>query len=312
MAQSFRFSPAPFIPFRDCKAIKKVLKIKKAAMTRHANKHYRIRVLPDGDIGWMWVADMVARIKEAGEAGRPVVMITPNPCRIYIQVARLLNRLQIDCKHLHTFNMDEYANEKGEIAPESWPFGFMHAFKKYFYTELDPKLRPAENQIHGPTTKNITSYSRMIEDQGGADICYSGPGWTGHLAFIEPDAPEFKAKDLKAWMNMEARVCRLSPFTLAQNSLHGSFGQSGNLTAVPPYAATIGPIDVVRAQHRIDIHSLRIDDSQASWQRLITRLCLHGPVTPLVPTSMLQLLNTDVWVSESSAEDIGPRWHKEY
>jgi len=24
----------------------------------------------------------------------------------------------------------------------------------------------------------------MITDLGGADICYSGPGWTGHLAFI--------------------------------------------------------------------------------------------------------------------------------
>jgi len=34
----------------------------------------------------------------------------------------------------------------------------------------------------------------MIEDAGGADICYSGPGWTGHVAFVDPDAPEFRPR----------------------------------------------------------------------------------------------------------------------
>lgn len=33
---------------------------------------------------------------------------------------------------------------------------------------------------------------KVVKD-GGADICYSGPSWTGHLAFIEPDAPELQA-----------------------------------------------------------------------------------------------------------------------
>ena len=57
-----------------------------------------------------------------------------------------------------------------------------------------------------------------IADMGGADVCYSGPGWTGHLAFVEPDAPEFDAP-LEEWKQMGPRVCTLSPFTLAQNSL---------------------------------------------------------------------------------------------
>ena len=43
-----------------------------------------------------------------------------------------------------------------------------------------------------------------------------------------------------------------------------------------------------------------------------TRLILHGPVTPLVPESILQTLRTDVWVSESLAENIEPRWDKGY
>jgi len=55
---------------------------------------------------------------------------------------------------------------------------------------------------------------------------------------------------------MGPRVCTLSPFTIAQNSLHGCFGMSGNLAAVPPKAATIGPAEVIAAKNRIDIHAI--------------------------------------------------------
>ena len=310
--KTWTFSPAEFIPFRDRQAIEKVIRIRKKDMARHPNRDYRITVMPDAEVGFRWVADMFRRIQAAAEAGRKVVLITPNPARCYLQVAHLINASKVDCRHVYTFNMDEYADEEGRTPPESWPLGFMHAFKKYFYSAIEPKLRPPERQIRGPTTKNIADYGKMIADMGGADVCYSGPGWTGHLAFIEPDAPEFQAASLDDFLRMGPRVCRLSPFTIAQNSLHGSFGASGNLCAVPPMAATIGPAEVVGAKHRIDMHALTVQGSFTSWQRLTTRLCLHGPVTPRVPTSILQLLRTDVWVSESLAEDIQPRWEMEY
>jgi len=87
---------------------------------------------------------------------------------------------------------------------------------------------------------------------------------------------------------------------------------SGDLARVPPKAATIGPAEVVRAKHRIDVHAITVDGSFASWQRFTTRMVLHGPVTPLVPESILQKLRTDVWVSEALAENVEPRWDKGY
>jgi len=45
---------------------------------------------------------------------------------------------------------------------------------------------------------------------------------------------------------------------------------------------------------------------------MITRLCLHGPVTPRLPTSLHQTLRTDVYVSETLARDIEPDWEKGY
>lgn len=310
--KKWSYKPAEFVPYQDLKAIEKVRKIKRADITRHPNPDYRITVMPVEEVGFRLVTDMFHRIWLAAEEGRPLVMITPNPARSYMKVAYLINKFKVDCRHLHTFNMDEYANEKGETPPESWKYGFMYAFKKYFWSQIDSKLRPPEKQVQGPTSRNIKDYGKMIADFGGADICYSGPGWTGHLAFVEPDAPEFQARTVKEFMKMGPRICKLSPFTLAQNSLHGSFGASGDLCAVPPYAATIGPAEVVAAKNRIDVHSLTVNGAFASWQRLTSRLCMHGPVTPRMPTSILQLLRTDVWVSELSAADIEPRWELEY
>jgi glucosamine-6-phosphate deaminase len=207
--------------------------------------------------------------------------------------------------------MDEYANEKGEIAPESWPYGFTHALKKYFYSNLDPALRPPEKQMVGLTNENFKDYGKMISDLGGADIVYSGPGWTGHLAFVEPDAPEVP-QDLEEYKRMGPSIVTLSPFTLAQNSLHGSFGGSGDIAAVPPKAATIGPAQFLEAKHRSGGYAVSIQGTKSSWQRLITRCALFGPVTPRVPDSIIQLAKSDVWVSETIAQKIEVDWDMGY
>lgn len=307
----FEFSPSEYIPFRDKKEIERVSEIKREDLEKHPNPDFKIKIVPDADVEFIWVADMIKRIKESAETGNKLVMILPNPSPTYRHVARIINALNLDCRNVHAFAMDEYADEHGNIAPPEWELGFTYAMFKYFYYNIDEKLRPAKEQFVSFTNKNIADYGKMIADLGGADICYSGPGWTGHLAFIEPDAPEFAAP-LEEWKQMSARIVTLSPFTLAQNSLYGTFGKSGNLAAVPPKAATIGPLEVINAKNRIDIHSITVHGTTTAWQRFISRLVLHGPVTPLVPESILQTLPTDVYISENIAQNIEPDWNKGY
>jgi glucosamine-6-phosphate deaminase len=306
----FNFEPSPCVPFRDKKVLDMARNISREDFLNHPTLD--IRVIPDAEIQFMFVTDVFFRIKEAMDAGRRFVMIAPNPWPMYKQVAYLLNRSKVNCQNLYTFNMDEYADQDGNIAPESWPLGFGHAFKKYFYNELDQDLRPPEKQIAGPTNKNINDYGKMIADLGNADICYAGPGWTGHLAFVDPDAPEVP-KDLESFKKMGPSVVTLSPFTLAQNSLHGSFGSSGDIAAVPPKAATIGPAEVLAAKHNLSTYCIGVNGTATSWQRLITRLSIFGPVTPLVPDSVLQLkAGAQYWVSENIAQKIEIDWNKGY
>lgn len=309
--KGFDYSPSRWVPFRDKKVLERVRKIKREDIDKHPNPDFNIKVVKDDMVEFIFVTDMFNRIKRAADEGRKVVLILPNPNHGYIKLAYLINKFEINCKHLYTFNMDEYADEDGNIAPESYAQGFLRSTKNYLYKNIDEKLRPPECQIIGPTNENINDYGKMIADMGGADACYSGPGWTGHLAFIEPDAPEFEA-DLEEWKKSGPRIVTLSPFTIAQNSLHGSFGMSGDLALVPPKAATIGPNEVICSKYRMDIHSLNTAGTIVSWQRLMTRLVLHGPVTPKVPESILQTLPTDVYISETSAQNIEPIWDRGY
>jgi 6-phosphogluconolactonase/glucosamine-6-phosphate isomerase/deaminase len=308
---TFRFEPSKWVPFRDTKVIERVRKIRREDLCKHPNPDLKIRIVPDDHVEWLWVTDMFFRIKTAADEGRHCVLILPNPALTYRKLALMINKLRLDCRHLHVFIMDEYADQDGNIAPETWKPGFMYSTKNFLWRAIEPKLRPPEKQIVGPTNRNLKDYGRMIADMGGADACYSGPGWTGHLAFIDPDAPEFDAP-LAEWRKMGPRIVTLSPFTIAQNSLHGFFGSSGDLAAVPPRAFSIGPAEVIGSKYRMDFHSLTTAGTFVSWQRFVTRLILHGPVTPRVPTSIHQELKTDVFISETAAANIEPNWNREY
>ncbi len=304
-ATDFKFTPADFVPFKDRELCEKLRKISGTDLEKHDNPNFKIKVMMNPHP--VLIATLFSRIKEASEKGKKITLILGNPePDTYIPLAQLINYFKVDCKNVHIFAMDEWADQDGNIAPETYKAGFAHSMLKYLVYQIDEKLRMPLSNVHYPTNKNINSYSDMITDcgEGGADICSSSPGWTGHMAFIDPVPdffPEGGLADIEGWLNMKARIVDLHPLTVAQNSLHGVFGQSGYIADVPPKAATIGPIDVKNARERIEVHALLTNGTFSSWQRMTSRLVLHGPVTPLIPSSMLQLMDTQVYVSEEIA-----------
>ncbi len=295
----FEFKIADFVPYKNKEILEKVRKMSGEELTKHSNPDFKIKIVSDPS--FIWVSDMIARIVRSDIMNEKCVMILPNPCPvIYESVAEAINLHRINCRNVHVYTMDEWADEKGNIAPIDYKAGFGHSQLKYFYGKIDKDLRMPLENIHYPTTQNIKDYSQMLHDEGDADICYSGPGWAGHIAFIDPCVPEF-SENLDEFLNQGARVVTLNPMTIMQNSLHGVFGQSGDIAAVPPRAATIGPLDVKRAKARMECHALTTGGSFSSWQRMVSRLILQGEVTPLVPSSILQLMKTDVFISEAIA-----------
>ena len=297
----FAFQPGDYVPFKDREVCERLRKLSGKELEKHPNPDFHIKVMMNPHP--VLIATLFSRIKESAENDRKITLILGNPePETYIPLAQLINYFKVDCRKVHIFAMDEWADDQGNIAPETYKAGFAHSMLKYLVYQIDEKLRMPLENVHYPTNKNISVYSKMITEcgEGGADICSSSPGWTGHMAFIDP-VDEFIKPTMEEYLQQEARIVTLHPLTVAQNSLHGVFGQSGYVADVPPKAATIGPVDVLNARERIEVHALLTNNTFSSWQRMTSRLVLHGPVTPLVPSSMLQLMKTQVYVSEEIA-----------
>lgn len=194
----------------------------------------------------------------------------------------------------------------------SYKAGFGNAFYRFFISNILDLGFKEENFIYH-SNKTTPDFSKMLEQDGEADIVYSGPGWPGHLAFIDP-VDDWFCDTMEEYCDQGAKVASLHPLTIAQNSLHGSFGYSGDIANVPPKGAMIGPRDVMKAKEVLDIHSITTAGSRVTWQRLTSRLCIFGKPSQDVPASILQLRDkpTHVVMSENLAATIEPDYYFQY
>jgi len=293
---------AAFIPFRDREACRRVRGLRREELTRHANPDFKIGVIDEAPTFYgAFAADLLAEIVRARDEGRRFVAILPvGPVPQFRILAGVINRLRLSCRHVVTFNMDEYADETGRTAPPTWEGSFQRAMGENFFGLIDEALRPRPENVNFPTDRNIADYHKLMEDAGGVDCCYGGIGWCGHIAFWESHLGLEFAGDLPAFKRAHGRIVELHPMTIMQNALH-SFG--GDWSWVPPRAATIGPREILMARRR----SFWLDGALGggvSWQRFIARLVAHGPVHPCVPGSILQETVCDYTLLGNVADDV--------
>lgn len=297
---SFKHRITSFMPFQDLAVCEKIRAIKKEDITKHKNPDFKIEVVPNEDFELRRILEMFMFIKEAADKDEQLVLIMPNPHPEYKHVAYLINKFKVNCRRLWTFNMDEYADEDGRIAPDDWEYGFNHSFLESFYYQIAENLRPPRNQCVGFTDNNIKYYGKMLADLGGADVCFGAIGWSSHVAFIDPGVPEFACDSLEEFLIMGPRIATLNPITIAQECLE----PSGDWSSIPPKAATIGPKEIMSAKLYHSWNGFHIKGTNISWERFIVRLAAHGPVTKDIPASILQLRKTEYKIKEVLAENV--------
>ena len=298
-----------FYPFKNQAEIDRVRKITFEDIVAMNGKHptnpnMKIDLRRNDEFEIVMIADMVKRIVDSDRLDQKCVMIMCNPCPTYRKVAYMLHQLNVNCRNVKFYMMDEWADEDGNVAPLTYKAGFGYAFQKYMVDNIMDLGFKDENFIyHSNATTPI--FSKMLEDDGEADIVYSGPGWPGHLAFIDPVEDWYKPT-MEEYLEQGAKVAALHPLTIAQNSLHGGFGCSGDISKVPPKGAMMGPRDAIKAKNVLDMHGITTAGSHVTWQRLTSRLCLFGEPSQEVPASVLQLRQnpTHVIISENLAATI--------
>lgn len=308
----FRFKPASFLPHANLplEELERIRNIKREDMEYTNENGFSVRVVMDPTL--CMVQDLFYRILMSDLNDTRLTIICPNQWpAAYSAVAEMLNKFNVSARNVHAFAMDEWADEDGNVAPLTYGAGLGYSFRTHFYGRIREDLRPPVENWHVHTNENKGEgvYSAMIEEisGGGVDVVYTATGWPGHTAFIDPGSPEFKADSLEEFCKLGSRIVSEVPLTICENSLFSPMGASGDVWAVPPKAATIGPRDIVSAKERFEIHNF-VNPDGSSWQRMVSRLELYGPISMECPASILRLGKGTCYVSEAIAAPFAS-WH---
>ena len=307
MGIEFDFQPAAWLPSRDVDMLRRVRSIRREEMEYTNENGFSVRVVLDPAL--ILAQDIFHRFYLSDVMDKRLTAIFPNQWpAVYGAVAEMINKYRVNCRHVHAFAMDEWADEDGRVAPLTYGAGLGYSFLHHFYYKIDADLRPPLTQWHVFTEENKGDnvYSSQIEacGEGGADVVYSATGWPGHTAFIDPGVKEFQADTLETFCQLGSRLTTETPLTICENSLFSPMGASGDVWAVPPRAVTIGPRDIVRARERLEVHNF-VNPGGDSWQRMISRIELYGPISMECPASIMRLGKGTCYVSEAIAKPFG-------
>lgn len=248
-----------------------------------------VRCESQADFEVMMGHEIAAAIRGAREAGKPLAVIFPvGPMGMYRWAVYFLRHWRVSCRHVHGFNMDEWADAQGRTIPTSDPGSFQNAMHQAFYGPLGDLTVPPK-QRHFATREQLPKYPGQIEQlkNKGADlVVIYGVGRACHIAFWEPHfAAEFDS--VEEWMTQPYRLgARLHPLTVEQNSLHSFKSRS---TLVPALANTIGPGLFLQADWAIGGADGRFDNGQ-QWQGQPLWMSLHHAPTPWIPASFMPTL----------------------
>lgn len=263
---------------------------------------YSVRVVPHPSSAI--TCELFDWIVRSDVEDKKTVIVFPNSWKnIYSTVSEMCNRYNVSARNIHAFCMDEYADEDGNVAPITWIRSLGNHFLQEFYLTLREDLRPPLSQIHYYTNENLPYYSDLIDEtgDGGADLIVSATGWIGHTAFIDPGTKKFKAETLEEFLELKSGFVDNHRLTLIQNSMGFA-----DMYHTPCYSVSIGPRDVMHARDHLERHDLGFTGGYSSWERMISRLQLYGPVCKEVPASIYQLTKGTIYVSEEMALPIEP------
>ena len=230
--------------------------------------------------------EIALQIKLAKDEGRKLAMILPvGPMGMYKWAVYFLTAWNVDCKHVYTFNMDEWSDAEGNTLSSDNPASFEYSMKQAFFDKLGDLTVP-EGQRNFATKKKLPTYPEKIaalKAEGAKLVLVFGIGRMCHIAFWEPQFAEDYASEAE-WKAAPYRIgAKLHPLTIEQNALT-SF--KSRTTLVPCRANTIGPGLFLQADYIIGGADGTLGRGMG-WQGMSFLTTLHyGPDMNITSTYM--------------------------
>lgn len=204
------------------------------------------------------------------------------PISVYRELIRLHQEEQLSFSNVITFNLDEYFPIDPKDA-QSYHY-FMHE-NLFDHIDIPAKnINLPKGMLNAKDVRTFCkSYEKKIEEAGGLDVQILGIGRTGHIGFNEPGSN----------LNSQTRLITLDHLTRydAAKAFQG-------IENVPRKAITMGIQTILKAR-RILLMAWGSNKSD------IIQKAIEGKITPLIPTTYLQLhKNTTIVLDQEAASEL--------
>lgn len=198
------------------------------------------------------------------------------PIGTYEQLIRWYEKGDLDFSQVRSINLDEYRG----LSPENEQ-SYRYFMNKHLFDciNIDKKNTHVPDGLEPDKEKACRDYEEIISANGGIDLQILGLGHNGHIGFNEPGSAFEKETHC---------------VTLSENTRQANARFFASIDDVPKEAYTMGIKSIMQAKKIVVIVS-------GESKREIVERAFHGPITPEVPASVLQLHNDVTLVGDEAA-----------
>lgn len=199
-----------------------------------------------------------------------------SPVGTYEELARKNKEGEIDFSQITTVNLDEY---KGLPKEHDQSYDYFMNENLFSKVNIDRANTFLPNGLAENPEEECKRYDKLIADLGGIDLQLLGLGHNGHIGFNEPSDHFEKGTNC---------------VTLTERTIEANKRFFASADDVPRQAYTMG-IGTIMEAKKIVLVVAGEDKAEA------VKNSIEGPITPMVPGSILQLHPDVTFICDEAA-----------
>lgn len=240
------------------------------------NSKIPFRVMDKEDDMYEEIAQIMVDTIKAKNGEKTLIICPVGPIKQYPIFAKKVNEEKLSLKNVWFINMDEYLDDDERLISKNSILSFRTTMDNLCYSKIDPILVMPENQRIFPVPGKEKEVDALIEEIG-ADLCLTGVGINGHIAFNEPPEKDDNITD-EEFEKISTRCLDISRETITNNGANKIFGA---LDVFPKRCITLGMKQLLSAK-KFKVYLY------CNWQwGIMRKIALENP-TKTAPASFLQ------------------------
>ena len=198
------------------------------------------------------------------------------PVGLYKQLIEWYRNGDLDFSGVRTVNLDEYKGISRENDQSYYYFMHQNLFD---HVNIHAENTHLPDGMEPDSEKECRRYEELIQSMGSVDLQLLGIGHNGHIGFNEP---------------ADAFDKLVHCVNLTQSTIEANKRFFASAEEVPRQAYTMGIQTIMRSKKILII-------ANGEGKADIVRDAFFGPITPMVPASVLQLHNDVTLVADEAA-----------